>query len=286
VIVDFTSGRSTGDLSKVASNLEVALTTSLLPCCVRIDTDSITPFLTDQVPQSAEDIGDNCEEWIDRELRAALIHADISVNPEPFTPWFVREDLTEEVLVAIKEVAQRVIPEKFKFPGLLFRRHDLLNLPSVTPPVGFEIRPIESGEEESAGQALGSAFEDSWPVERVKAELSESEFVKTMFVAVKDGRVAATASAAYNADWGTAGYIHYVAVHPEFQGHALGYWVSLSCLQEFVKLGYTSGVLHTDDFRIPAIKTYLKLGFELDVNAHPSYRRRWRAICKQLEQRG
>lgn len=163
-------------------------------------------------------------------------------------------------------------------PGLLFRRPNLDNLPAINLPAGYEIRPFQPGDEKSAAETLSRSFEDEWTVERVKRDLSENDFVKTMFVAVHDGKVVATASAASGGDWDGIGYVHFVGTHPDHTGKALGYWVTAACLHEFRRLGYPSAALHTDDHRIPAIKTYLKLGFALDVDAHPSYRPRWDKI--------
>ena len=45
-------------------------------------------------------------------------------------------------------------------------------------------------------------------------------------------------------------------------GKNLGYSLSLAALNYFRKKGIKEVFLYTDDFRLPAIKTYLKLGFK------------------------
>ena len=78
------------------------------------------------------------------------------------------------------------------------------------------------------------------------------------------------------------GYLHYVAVLPEARGQALGYWVSLAALHQMRREGNLSAILETQDERLPAIKTYLKLGFAPDLTGHKSYPARWEKILAQL----
>jgi mycothiol synthase len=186
------------------------------------------------------------------------------------------------VQAVVDEVVEKDLAWKYRPFGLLFRRADLGELPPVEAPSGYEIRGIRPGEEFSAGVCLSEAFGEEWSEERVKSELSENAFVDRMLVAVKGGEVAATASAASSEEWGRAGYVHYVAVHPSHQGLSLGYWISLAVLHEFLALGRAAAVLHTDDHRLPAIKTYLKLGFALDDSANPGFASRWEVISRKL----
>jgi len=78
------------------------------------------------------------------------------------------------------------------------------------------------------------------------------------------------------------GYLHYVAVLPEAQGRALGYWVSLACLHQMRREGNDRALLETQDQRLPAIKTYFRLGFSPDLTSHESYPERWEKILAQL----
>ena len=45
--------------------------------------------------------------------------------------------------------------------------------------------------------------------------------------------------------------------------------------------GYTSALLSTDDYRIPAISLYLSLGFR-PLFTHESHKERWRAVLKAI----
>ena len=52
-----------------------------------------------------------------------------------------------------------------------------------------------------------------------------------------------------------------VGVMPEHSGYRLGKWVSLAVLYYHRQQDFKCAVLGTDDFRLPAIKTYLTRDF-------------------------
>ncbi|RKN60016.1 hypothetical protein D7M11_36015 [Paenibacillus ginsengarvi] len=72
-----------------------------------------------------------------------------------------------------------------------------------------------------------------------------------------------------------------VGVLPSYSGKKLGYIVSLAALQQMFREERKSAVLNTDDYRIPAIITYLKLGFVPQI-VHKSHVQRWRQIAEML----
>jgi mycothiol synthase len=93
----------------------------------------------------------------------------------------------------------------------------------------------------------------------------------------------ATASAWYMKQYGlNTGYLHMVGVSPEHQGKHLGYWASIAVLHQFVKENRDSAVLQTDDYRLSAIRTYLRMEFE-PVIFHENLRERWRNILKDID---
>jgi mycothiol synthase len=74
----------------------------------------------------------------------------------------------------------------------------------------------------------------------------------------------------------------WVAVDPAHRGQALGAVACLAVMRYAASHGYGEIFLLTDDWRLPAIRTYLKLGFEpwlADVS-HPD---RWRRIFEELD---
>ena len=78
-----------------------------------------------------------------------------------------------------------------------------------------------------------------------------------------------------------SGYLHWVGASPDYAGKRLGYAVTLAVLEEFVRLGCKDAVLETDDARLPAIRTYLNLGF-LPTHRHETHAERWSAIEQNL----
>ena len=64
-------------------------------------------------------------------------------------------------------------------------------------------------------------------------------------------------------------------------GKRLGLEVSLACLLKMQAAGKTGCTLKTDDFRFPAIVSYLKLGFAPDIK-HENHVERWKQVMEQL----
>lgn len=103
-----------------------------------------------------------------------------------------------------------------------------------------------------------------------------------MFFICYDGEPVATASAWFDAHFGEdSGMVHYVGALPGHSGKRLGLLVSKAAMQKMKKEGRSWAYLTTDDHRIAAIKTYLKLGFE-PVMSHESHPGRWEKIYKVL----
>ena len=75
--------------------------------------------------------------------------------------------------------------------------------------------------------------------------------------------------------------IGWIAADPDHWGLGLGGCVLANALRFTRKLEKRHVYLLTDDFRTPAIKTYLKLGFVPDLS-HPSYEDRWLKVLAAL----
>jgi mycothiol synthase len=99
----------------------------------------------------------------------------------------------------------------------------------------------------------------------------------------KDDTPVATAAAWQKERFGPViGCMHMVGVRPGHQGKNLGYWVSLGAMHQFVAEGKIEAVLETDDFRIPAVKIYLKIGFE-PVLIDENQRQRWKTVFNTIQ---
>jgi len=166
------------------------------------------------------------------------------------------------------------------------RRKDLSGLPAVELPPGYSLRTSGPGDDAAWAVILGEAFgERRWTAEDFRKTMVEDPAYRPdriFFVVDPAGVPCATASAYRHPPWGDrVGYVHYVAVRPSHAGWRLGYAVSLAVLHQFVAEGCPWCVLTTDDWRLPAIKTYLRLGFAPFVR-HASHPDRWRAVFARL----
>lgn len=163
---------------------------------------------------------------------------------------------------------------------LTMQIRSLTGLPEVNVPAPYVLRPYQLGDEVSAAECLSSAFGEPWTPEKVLSELAENAGTWKMFVIVHGDQVVTTATARTSGQPGE-GYVHWVATHADHVGKRLGYWGTLAVLHEFVAQDASRGILTTDDPRLPAIKTYLNLGFEPAIldETHPE---RWETVFTQL----
>jgi mycothiol synthase len=168
---------------------------------------------------------------------------------------------------------------------LFMRRPHLRDLPPLPLlPREYELQTMNVQTQAGVAEVLRLSFgEDVWTFEHVQREFVEAPDVLRTFVVMRDGMAAATASVRLVPEiYPESGYLHYVGVHPAHQGQRLGYFLALVVLHEFVELGCRDAVLETDDFRVPAIKTYLKLGF-VPENRHSTHAQRWQHVLLNLE---
>ncbi len=92
-----------------------------------------------------------------------------------------------------------------------------------------------------------------------------------------EGQPAATVTAITD-DENKEGYVHMVSVKPSFRGRGLGTLMNTIVLDIFKKTGMRTAYLTTDDWRIPAIKSYLRAGFIPDTESEPDFFERWETI--------
>lgn len=78
------------------------------------------------------------------------------------------------------------------------------------------------------------------------------------------------------------GYVHMVACKPEARGQGIGRFLADLAVYILKKEGMKTAYLTTDDWRIPAIKTYLKVGFTPDLSTS-EFEDRWKKVLKQCK---
>ena len=119
------------------------------------------------------------------------------------------------------------------------------------------------------------------------------EFEKYLYKIIPDGfflilhqetdSMAATAMALHNPTplhpFGAS--LSCVGADPAHQGKGLGYVVSAAVTQRILRGGYQEVYLDTHDWRLPAIKTYLKIGW-IPFIFREDMVGRWKTVCEKL----
>ena len=165
-------------------------------------------------------------------------------------------------------------------------RPHLADLPTVQPlPDGYLLRLCQDEDDWAALAAtLAAAFEDPWDLARVRSELTGASDVNAIYIVSWQGKPIATASSRNFLDrFPGSGYVHWMGTHPSHMRKGMAAALLARLLQDFVERGYRNAILETDDFRIAAIKSYLKFGFipVYDVMGE-DHRRRWSHIFQRL----
>jgi mycothiol synthase len=168
-------------------------------------------------------------------------------------------------------------------PQLFMRQPDLSDLPPALPlEPGYVLRRAVPADHEQLAGLLSEAFGDSWDAQRVAGEFSAGNGVEDTYVVAAPAGVVATAAARRLPDrYPDAGYVHYVGARISERGKRLGEVVTRRVLVHFAAEGLHQAVLETDDFRLPAIWTYLRLGFVSEPRAADDVVR-WSRVLRNL----
>jgi ribosomal protein S18 acetylase RimI-like enzyme/catechol 2,3-dioxygenase-like lactoylglutathione lyase family enzyme len=171
--------------------------------------------------------------------------------------------------------------------NLRMRRAALTDLPELPlPPDGFILRRIPRAAmtpEDIADLTgvLAAAFSEMvWTPRKVRESLYDDVTIQETIILIdaESGAIAATATARFVPDrYPNSGYLHWVGAYPHYKGQGLGQYVTLAVLHAFRERGYADAVLETQDMRLPAIHTYLKLGFAPE-QYDETHEARWYAI--------
>ena len=169
-----------------------------------------------------------------------------------------------------------------KYTQLKMHLYNFNNLPAVKLPSGYKIRTFRKGDEKVWCRIINRCLNGNWTekafTERFK---SKKQFdPDSLFFLVHGNETCGTVLA-----WREEkhiGQLHFLGVLPSHRGKNLGYSLSLVALDYFRKKGIKEVFLYTDDFRLPAIKIYLKLGFK-PVILDKFHLMRWNKIFNILK---
>ena len=96
-----------------------------------------------------------------------------------------------------------------------------------------------------------------------------------------DGELVAATFASKRSEDLSEAALDYVVCHPAHQGRRLGRIVCAAAMRFLADRGYQTITLQTDDWRLPAIKTYFNLDFS-PIMTRSDMPARWLEVRRQL----
>ena len=163
-------------------------------------------------------------------------------------------------------------------------RPNLDGLPEIQVPEGYKIRTYEEDDDVHWVNVINASFGRTFTTVDFYTDIGgKASFDPEglYFATFQDTAVATTYARILVSGESDMGSVHMVAVTPEHTGRRLGRCVTLGALHFFQQRDFKCAILGTDDFRLPAIKTYLNLNFVpvyIDID-HPE---RWSSIFLKL----
>jgi mycothiol synthase len=156
--------------------------------------------------------------------------------------------------------------------------------PTVLPPPGYSVRLCTPDDDGRHAEIMELAGWEGWAAAYGDMAL-QTVLPRSWFLAVHDETETPVASAmcCHNYKrttpaWGSVGW---VGCDPAHTGHGLGGTLTSAVVSRFIEIGYDKIDLHSEDFRLPALKTYLRMGFVPLLYTH-DMPARWERICKAV----
>ena len=166
-------------------------------------------------------------------------------------------------------------------PQLKMKHPDLSKLPALELPERITIHTEQADSEAQWTEIIVDSFGSTSFTYEATIRSSHGYRPAGVFFAALDGVDSATATAVEKPEYPGYGWIHMVGARSSARGHKLGYYAVLAALHDIRARGMSMAGLTTDDWRVPAIKTYLALGFEPWCE-HESHLDRWEKIMAEL----
>ncbi|NMA09346.1 MAG: GNAT family N-acetyltransferase [Clostridiales bacterium] len=154
-----------------------------------------------------------------------------------------------------------------------------LPVPDYTLPEGYTIRAMEPGEEVLWSVACLDAFVPSVDPIWYAKHMNRGVQTENVLLLFHGDECIGTATAQNLPD---GPYLHFVAIRSAYRGRGLSRPLCLAVLKRHAELGHHGCYLTTDDFRLPAIALYLKLGFE-PVLWTDDAEERWEKVYQALD---
>lgn len=186
----------------------------------------------------------------------------------------------ENVSAILGSLRRRILGQNF------LEMRITLNNETILPPVwgDLEIRGYSEHLEKQCISLLNSIGSlGLWYPSRFKKEIlpSVEDPLNDIFVICDGNAVVGFAVLHNKSPSNNLPEVGYVAVRPESRGKKLGYKLLMYILAEMKKRNIYQAYLKTDSFRLPAIKTYLKVGFHPHIKDGKE-RSRWEEAMDKL----
>jgi mycothiol synthase len=199
------------------------------------------------------------------------------------------ESGTERWRVVYHPDMSRTTPECLQ-PQLRLRRALEAPLAAERPLAkGFSVRAYAPGDERAWARVLHENGQlGDWDEARVRAMIARGEpqmLLEGTFFALRGGEPVATACSLRHrspAPGRELLEIGWVGVVPSARGHGLAYILSRRILAHWQPRVVGDVFILTDDWRVAAIVTYLRLGFRPEI-VHPNQVERWRRLSLGFE---
>lgn len=150
--------------------------------------------------------------------------------------------------------------------GVTMIRETMEDIPDIPFPEGFGVRNYRPGE----GHIWTRIQRAAEPFFEIEDNLFEREFGnylkemedRSFFIITEDGEEVGTITAWWNSDWQGKdwGLIHWIAIHPNYQGRGLAK-PAMTVAMKRLKQSHHRCLLNTSTGRIVAIKVYLDFSF-------------------------
>jgi mycothiol synthase len=153
------------------------------------------------------------------------------------------------------------------------------------PPKGYRLRTWREGDAAGYVAVMRAAGFDAWTEENV-ANVLKSVLPEGLFFVMHEatGRIVATTVACHNPidHHPFGGELGWVAVDPAHRGRRLSAVTNAAVVRRFLRAGFANIYLRTDDFRLPAVRLYLDLGF-VPFLFQDDMEGRWRKVFSELK---
>jgi mycothiol synthase len=166
---------------------------------------------------------------------------------------------------------------------LRLEKDDLDNVPEIPLPEGYALRTYREGDEIGIARIYAASMMGNGTEEEVCENLLRHPCFKPerIFVVEHGNELVGAAAAWIETGNPGVGCLHMVGTFPEHRGKRLGSILTIAAITYSRNEGFTRQQLATDDWREPALRMYLNLGYYplITDETHPT---RWEAIAKRL----